>query len=60
MELLIAAIVLGVLYWALNRVATIFGFPPNVVAIAQVIIVVLAVLWLVQLLRSGVVLWDLP
>jgi len=59
MALLIAAIFFGVLYWALVKVAAIFEFPPKLVALAQVILVVLGVIWLVQLLRSGVT-WSLP
>ncbi len=47
--LLVAVIVFALLYWAIHRIAGAFGLPAPIVAVIDVILVVVAVLWLLGL-----------
>lgn len=48
--LIVFLIVVGVAFWAVKALAGAFGIPAPVVVVAQVILVVLAVAYLVQVL----------
>ncbi len=49
-QLLIILIVGGLLWWAVNKILGIFGAPPQVVGIVQVIFVVVLVIILLTIL----------
>lgn len=53
LQLVIGLLVLGLVWWIVRYAAGAFGLPAIVVKIATLIIVVIAVLWLIQVLMSG-------
>ncbi len=46
--LLVLVIVLGLVYWAVHKLASAFGLPAPVVAVIDVILVVIAVVYLLD------------
>ena len=48
--LLVAVVILGLIYWAVHRLAAAFGLPAPVVVIIDVVLVVIFVLYLLQVL----------
>jgi hypothetical protein len=50
-SILLAIIVLGVLYWAIMKLAGVFGIPAPIVTVIQVLLVVVVVIWIVD--QSG-------
>lgn len=51
-----ALILLGVFWWAVQRLAAVFEFPPKAVAVAQVLVTVVVVVWIVGLFTGGAIL----
>jgi hypothetical protein len=49
-SLLVVVIVLGLVYWAVHRLAGAFGLPSPVMVIIDVVLVVIFVLYLLQVL----------
>lgn len=51
--LLFAVIILGLVYWAVHRLAAAFGLPAPVVVIIDVVLVIIFVLYLLQFFGAG-------
>lgn len=47
-SLLVFLIIIGCLFWAVRALAGAFGIPAPVVTVIQVVLVLIAVLWLLQ------------
>lgn len=52
--LLILIVVLGLAYWAVTALAGAFGLPPQIVVLIQVLLVVVAVIYLLGMLSGNV------
>ena len=50
--ILVAIIVAGVAYWAIGQLGAAFSLPAPIITVAQVVVVILALVWIVQ--RFGV------
>lgn len=48
LTLLVVLVVLGLIYWAAHRLAAAFGLPAPVVVLIDVLLVVVAVLYILQ------------
>jgi hypothetical protein len=53
LTLLIFLIVIGVMFWATRAICAAFSIPAPIVSVVQVILVILAVVWLLQQLGVG-------
>jgi hypothetical protein len=54
--LLVVVIIVCLIYWAIHRVAGVFGLPPQILVLIDVVLVVVIVLYLLQafgVLRVG-------
>jgi hypothetical protein len=51
--LLVAVVILGLIYWAVHRLAGAFGLPAPVVVIIDVVLVIIFVLYLLQMLTGS-------
>lgn len=51
--LLVVLVVAGLAYWAVHRLAAAFGIPAPIVAVIDVALVVIVVLYLLSLLLPG-------
>jgi len=49
-SLLVVFIILGLAYWAIHRLAAAFGIPAPIIAVIDVILVIIAVLYLIRYL----------
>lgn len=56
LTLLVVLIVLGLIYWAVHRLAQAFGIPAPIVTVVDVILVVLLVVYLLRTFLPGRVL----
>lgn len=56
LALLVGFIVLLLAWWAVTKLSVTFGIPPQVVVVIQVVLVIIAVIWLL----SSVGLLDIP
>lgn len=46
--LLVFLVIIGVAFWAVRALAGAFGIPPPIVVVVQVILVIVALVWLLQ------------
>lgn len=53
LTLLVLIIILGLAWWAINALAGAFGLPAPIVVVIQVLLVVVAVIYLLSMLRGG-------
>lgn len=53
LTLLVVAIILGVVYWALHRIWGALGLPPVILVVLDVLLVVVFVFYLVQVFGLG-------
>lgn len=48
LALLVGVVILVLVYWAIHRLASTFGLSPQIVTVIDIILVVIAVLWLLS------------
>lgn len=48
-QFIVLVLVLGVLWWAVTSIASAYGLPAQVTVVIQVLLVLIAVVWLLQL-----------
>lgn len=48
LALLVGVVILVLVYWAIHRLAGTFGLSPQIVTVIDIILVVVAVLWLLS------------
>lgn len=52
-SILVAVLVLCVLWWALTSLAAAFGLPAQIVVVLQIILVILALIWILGVFGVG-------
>lgn len=60
LTIVVVLVLVGLIYWAVHRLAGAFGIPPPIVTVIDVVLVIVVVVWLLRVLgllgRAGVAL----
>lgn len=48
LELIVALVIIGLLFWGVRTIASAFSIPQPIVAVITVILVIVVVLWMLQ------------
>ena len=52
-SIVIAVLILCLIYWAIHRLAAAFGLSPQIVTVLDVLLVIIAILWLIRVMGYG-------